>query len=148
MNIALNDLTSELDALLDVSKLDARVVTPEPADVDLPTLLFRICDGFRPTAEAKGLTLLLDPLPPIFVHTDRKLFDRIVRNLVENAIKYTDAGQVRVAVERDGNLVRVVISDTGCGIRNPSVRAYSRSSIRSTIPSAIAAVALDWALPS
>lgn len=116
MNTALNDLTSELDALLDVSKLDARVVTPEPVDVDLTALLLRICDGFRPSAEAKGLQLLLEPMPPIFVRTDRKLFDRIVRNLVENAIKYTDSGQVHVGVERDGMLIRVAITDTGCGI--------------------------------
>jgi signal transduction histidine kinase len=53
MNTALNDLTSELDALLDISKLDAGVVVPEPTEVDLPALIRRACENFRPSAEIK-----------------------------------------------------------------------------------------------
>lgn len=116
MNTALDDLTSELDALLDVSKLDAKVVTPDPSEIDLSLLLGRVCDGFRPSAETKGLRLVLTAAAPVFVRTDRKLFERILRNLIENAIKYTDSGMVHVAVERDGTRVRVAVTDTGCGI--------------------------------
>jgi signal transduction histidine kinase len=116
MNTALNDLTSELDALLDVSKLDAKVVTPEPCEIDLQSQLRRICESFRPSAEAKGLELVLTAAAPVYVRTDRKLFERVLRNLIENAIKYTDSGKVHVLVERDGTRACVAITDTGCGI--------------------------------
>jgi CheY-like chemotaxis protein len=92
------------------------VVTPEPCEIDLQSQLRRICESFRPSAEAKGLELVLTAAAPVYVRTDRKLFERVLRNLIENAIKYTDSGKVHVLVERDGTRACVAITDTGCGI--------------------------------
>jgi signal transduction histidine kinase/CheY-like chemotaxis protein len=116
INEALRDLTTELDALLDVSKLDAGTVQPEFGSFALRPLLQRVADLFAPMASGKQLTLHLDCPENLWVSSDRKLLERVARNLVENAVKYTDTGSVRIeAVTRDGRC-ELAICDTGCGI--------------------------------
>jgi CheY-like chemotaxis protein len=72
--------------------------------------------AFAVSAATKGLQLLLECPADAWVHTDRNLLERIVRNLLENAVKYTDAGWVAIKVQRQGNHYRLSIADTGCGI--------------------------------
>ncbi|HEY6640827.1 hybrid sensor histidine kinase/response regulator [Povalibacter sp.] len=118
LNAALQDLTAELDALLDVSKLDAGVVQPEPGVFALRPLLERIESTFTVAARNKGLQLFSRCESDIFVLTDRKLLERLIRNLVENAVKYTDAGSIALMATTDADDERcvVTIADTGCGI--------------------------------
>ena len=116
LNEALQDLTAELDALLDVSKLDAGTVTPHVGAFALRPLLARIVEVFSPAAQDKKLKLTLRCDEDIWARTDRKLLDRVVRNLVENAIKYTDQGAVTIDVLNEGNSYLLAIADTGCGI--------------------------------
>lgn len=116
MNAALHDLTAELDALLDISKLDAGVVQPDFVVFQLQPFLQRIEDMYRPTAQEKGLDLLCRCPADVWIRTDRKLMERLVRNLVDNAVKYTQRGRVTIAVEAGGDDVRLTIADTGVGI--------------------------------
>jgi signal transduction histidine kinase/ActR/RegA family two-component response regulator len=116
INAALEDLSSELDALLDMSKLDAGVVKVEPEAIGLRSMLLRIGEVFGSAAKAKNLQLSVDCPEGALVETDRKLFERVLRNLVENAIKYTDSGTVRIQAETLGTQWRIAIVDTGCGI--------------------------------
>ncbi len=116
LNEALQDLTAELDALLDVSKLDAGIVKPLAAGFPLRTLLARVTEVFTPAAEDKGLRLILDCDEDAWVLTDRKLLDRVVRNLVENAVKYTETGSVTIQVSSNETAHLLSIVDTGCGI--------------------------------
>lgn len=118
LNAALHDLTGELDALLDVSKLDAGVVKPEPGPFVLKPLVERIESTFALAAKSKGLQILVHCERDICVLTDRKLLERLLRNLVENAIKYTDAGSITIAAVSDAANDQCVltVSDTGCGI--------------------------------
>jgi signal transduction histidine kinase/ActR/RegA family two-component response regulator len=116
MNEALHDLTAELDALLDVSKLDAGVIQAQPDAVKLAPLLRRIADLFQPAAEEKSLLLTVSCPDHACIRTDRKLFERVIRNLVENAVKYTDAGRVEMSVSGESGCWRLQIRDTGCGI--------------------------------
>ena len=69
----------------------------------------------RPLAEAKGLTVALTGTPA-FAFADRKALHRIVTNLVDNAVKFTDEGGVTVGVNAEGGAVRVRVVDTGVGI--------------------------------
>jgi signal transduction histidine kinase/CheY-like chemotaxis protein len=117
INEALTDLTTELDALLDVSKLDAGIVQPRIEVFDLADLVERGAGLFKTAAEQKKLELRVECPPGVWVNTDRKLLERIVRNLVENAIKYTEVGSVRIQVSRESpSEWRLAVIDTGCGI--------------------------------
>jgi signal transduction histidine kinase len=117
INEALVDLTAELDALLDISKLDAGTVEVQCTDFPLAPLLERIHGVFRAAAEQKGLGLKVQCDESVWVSVDRRLLERVIRNLVENAIKYTEAGTVQIAVTR-GNEYHwtLQVADTGCGI--------------------------------
>jgi signal transduction histidine kinase/ActR/RegA family two-component response regulator len=116
MNAALEALTTQLDALLDISKLDAGVMRASPAPLDLRSFLERLKRGFEAAARAKGLELRLDCPPGALARTDPALLERIVRNLLDNAVKYTEAGHVSLAVQaHDGRLV-LSVADSGRGI--------------------------------
>lgn len=113
---AIASLGSLLDALLDISKLDAGAVRPEPSRFAIDALLARLASDFRPIAEAKGLTLELEAQAPLAVETDPVLVERVLSNLADNAIKYTSRGAVRLVARSVGTQVVVEISDSGPGI--------------------------------
>ena len=107
---------SELvDALLDVSKLDAGAVTPRPGEFAVQTLLDRVEHDFALAAQAKGLRLRVRP-SLLRVVTDPVLLERILINLVGNAVCYTRDGGVLVACRRRGAKARLEVWDTGAGI--------------------------------
>ncbi len=113
---AVGTLASQLDALLDISKLDAGVIEKKLADTKLRSLLQQVASEFAPLADRKGLQLIL-PLPPdVQLHTDAGLLLRVLRNLLSNAIKYTETGSVRLQAQRSPRGCRIEIIDTGCGI--------------------------------
>lgn len=120
---AVKSLGSQLDALLDISRLDAGVIERTISTVDLQATLAQLADEFRPQADAKGLKLSAGGASGIYVRTDPTLFQRIVRNLLSNAIKYTDHGRVELSAERVGSHCRVRVADTGPGIP-PSEHAH------------------------
>lgn len=114
---ALDGLKLLLDSLLDVSKLDAGIVSPELATVSLPALLDEVAAQMRPAAESKGLRLRVVPCD-VPVRTDPVLAGRILRNLAENAIRYTEHGGVLIGARRRGDTVRVEVWDSGIGVRD------------------------------
>jgi signal transduction histidine kinase len=116
MNTALQALASQLDALLDISKLDAGVVRVNPSLIKLRGVLERICREFEPAALAKGLEIVLKSPQDSFIETDQPLLERIIRNLLDNAIKYTDAGRVGLHVTREESGFVLAVADSGRGI--------------------------------
>ncbi|MGQ9367240.1 PAS domain-containing hybrid sensor histidine kinase/response regulator [Azospirillum sp. ST 5-10] len=116
MDHALNALKGLLDSLLDISKLDAGIVTAKVEATDLGPLLASIDHGFRPIAEAKGLAWSVEGPAQMTVRSDATLLGRMIRNLVENAIRYTDRGAVRVMATAEEAHLRVTVTDTGIGI--------------------------------
>ena len=116
MNLALQALGSQLDALLDVSKLDAGVVPVQARVFALQPFLAQLVAEFEPVAQRKGLRLGLTCPLEACVSADTLLFERVLRNLVDNAIKYTAQGEVRLLVRRQAGGLLLVVSDTGQGI--------------------------------
>lgn len=108
-------LSALVDSLLDISKLDAGAVRPQIERVSVRRVLERIEAEFASVAEARKLELGVRALD-IDVETDPVLLERILRNLAQNALKYTSRGRVVVSVERQGDAVRFAVSDTGPGI--------------------------------
>ncbi|WP_185961517.1 ATP-binding protein [Telmatospirillum sp. J64-1] len=117
---SLEALESLFDALLDLSRLDAGVVEPVPTTFPINAMLARIAADFAPLAQAKGLRLAVRPLP-LLTHTDPALLERILRNLVSNAVRYTRRGGVLVGCRRRGSMLRIEVWDTGPGIPEDKV---------------------------
>jgi signal transduction histidine kinase/ActR/RegA family two-component response regulator len=104
-----------IKALIDISKLDAGIVRPVVKPVRLADLVAGIEASFRPFAERKELRLVTR-CADLVVETDGILLQRILQNLVSNAIRYTESGGVLIAARRRGKLCRIDVVDTGCGI--------------------------------
>ncbi|MEO9137397.1 MAG: hybrid sensor histidine kinase/response regulator [Casimicrobiaceae bacterium] len=112
---AASALEIQFAQLIDLSRLDAGVLTPERADVALAPLFARIYAEFAPQAAARGLSLTIVPTR-LAVHSDAALLERIVGNLVANGIHYTNRGGVLLGARRRGNRIAVDVVDTGIGI--------------------------------
>lgn len=123
MNQALQSLTTQMDALLDISKLDAQVVQVDNQVFSLSLWLTRLSQEFQAAAQSKGLNLGLDCPADVYVESDPLLLERVLRNLVDNAIKYTSHGRIDIRVQRAGaeteGLWRIDVQDTGPGIAAP-----------------------------
>ena len=101
--------------LLDISELDAGAVRPQIGAFALTPMLARARLEFEPQARAKGLELRVRRSAE-YVRSDPVLVERILRNLISNAIRYTERGRVVVGCRRRGNAVRICVYDTGLGI--------------------------------
>jgi CheY-like chemotaxis protein/anti-sigma regulatory factor (Ser/Thr protein kinase) len=112
--VSMTAMNQLFDALLDVSQLDAGVVQARSADFAIQPLLERICRDYETEAARKGLRIVLRPCS-LSVHTDAALLEQIVRNVLSNAVRYTDKGRVVVGCRR-GPRLAVEVWDTGPGI--------------------------------
>jgi two-component system, sensor histidine kinase len=101
-------------SLLDISKLDAGVVSLETRKFDIDPLLERVCGDHALEAQSKGVRLKMSPCS-LTVNSDPILLERIVRNLVSNAVRYTTCGGIVVGCRR-GHQLSIQIWDTGPGI--------------------------------
>jgi signal transduction histidine kinase/CheY-like chemotaxis protein len=109
---AMNEL---FQALLDISKLDAGVLTPDLSEFPVDHLLKRIETTFAPAAREKGLRLRVVSSSD-WVRSDFILLERIVLNLASNAVRYTAQGGVVIGCRRGGAQVRIDVCDSGIGI--------------------------------
>jgi signal transduction histidine kinase/CheY-like chemotaxis protein len=103
------------ESLLDISKLDAGVVTPHVEPFPIGPLLQRIAIEFEPQAQEKGLRLRVRP-SAAWVRSDPALVGRILRNLVSNAVRYTARGRILIGCRRAAGRLSVQVHDTGIGI--------------------------------
>ena len=115
-------LLSLINDILDVAKIEAGKLTLVLEPVHCQELIRQTGDTLRPLAAQKGLTLLIDlPPDPIMIESDRRALTQIVINLVNNAIKFTERGTVRVTLaqrrEGDKTLTELSVADSGAGIR-------------------------------
>jgi len=102
-------------SLLDLSRLDAKIIEPELSKFPLGLVLKKIELEFAPQAQAKKLSLKVAETEA-WVLCDIHLLEQILRNLVANAIRYTNQGQVALSCTEEADHVRLMISDTGIGI--------------------------------
>lgn len=104
-----------LNTLLDFSRIEAGVVQAEVAPFTLQDLFFKLEKEFAPQADAKGLVYRTRDTGAV-VLSDQKLVELVMRNLVSNAIRYTNQGGVLVACRRHGRSYSIEVWDTGIGI--------------------------------
>ena len=129
MSGSLAALETMFNLLLDISRIDAGATAAAPCRFALGPLLRQLADEFAPQVEARGLRLALrlPPATPAFVHSDPVLLERILRNLLANAARYTGQGGILLACRlRGAGLAsagdgvgphwRIEVWDTGLGI--------------------------------
>ena len=101
--------------LLDLSRLDAGSLTPEVRPLSLGALLQRLENDYQALAQRKGLTFECAS-SGAWVLSDPAMLERVLRNFLDNAVKYTDQGGISVEVEQRERDVRVAVRDSGIGI--------------------------------
>ena len=105
-----------LDGLLDVSRLDAGVLQPQPLDFDAAELLRELAAQYAPTAAQRGLALRVHAPRAMPVRSDRRLLRRALQNFIGNALRYTQAGGVLLAARARDAGIGLEVWDTGPGI--------------------------------
>lgn len=113
---ALGGMARLLNALLDISKLESGAIKPNIEDFDLALVLKTIQTEFSELARDKGLRLEVVTMTAILAHSDVTLLGQILRNLLSNAIRYTQQGIVRLCCVEDAGKIKVEVEDSGIGI--------------------------------
>lgn len=104
-----------LNAMLDISKIDAGTVVPQPMEIAVDPLFLRLAQLFEPRAQQAGLSLRFHTAPE-WLQTDPDLLLRVLTNFVDNALKYTRSGGILVSARPRGDRLRLAVWDTGLGI--------------------------------
>ncbi|MCE1194204.1 MAG: CHASE3 domain-containing protein, partial [Acidovorax sp.] len=115
-----NDLLALINDILDLSKIEAGQATVAPEPVNLAKAVQALIDPLRPLAQEKGLALAatLAPGLPAAIETDPLRLGQVLKNLLSNALKFTEQGAVSLTVTpgADGDTVAFAVKDTGIGI--------------------------------
>ena len=116
LNRAVTNLAELLNTLLDISQLEAGLVKPNLKTFSIAGLLNEISDEYCAVAESKGLSFVVQS-SDFTVRSDPSMLGRMLRNLVENAIRFTPAGGIiDVFARDDGSELLLIVRDTGIGI--------------------------------
>jgi signal transduction histidine kinase len=110
-------LIGMINTMLDITEAEAGVNGVKAEEFELVTLIREACELFRPITEEKKINLKTDLPESLTFKSDRKKIQRIVMNLLENAIKYTPAdGTVAISAAAQNGEIRIDFEDTGMGI--------------------------------
>jgi CheY-like chemotaxis protein/CHASE3 domain sensor protein len=114
-----NDLLAIINDILDLSKIEAGKVELSPETVTIARTVDEMVRGFQPVAQHRGLrfSATVAPGAPERLETDPQRLGQILKNLISNALKFTEAGQVSLRVSPGtGDTLRFEVQDTGIGI--------------------------------
>ncbi len=114
-----NDLLSLINDILDLSKIEAGHMEIRPEQVSLERLMKDLTHSFEPMAKQKGLVFKATAAPgsPTYIDTDRQRLEQVLKNLISNALKFTEQGSVEIIARfLPGDKVAFTVSDTGIGI--------------------------------
>lgn len=115
IQVLLQSLEHSLDGLSDICKLDDAVLRPQFEALPLQDVIDRAVIAVMHAARLRGLQLRVRRTS-VWVRSDPGLLERIVVNLLTNAIRYTDKGRIVIGVRRSRGMVRILVLDTGVGI--------------------------------
>ena len=119
---ALGAMTGMLNTLLDINQIEVGAVKAETTDFPVNELFDRLRDELTYHAQAAGLVLRVMPCA-LDIRSDPRLLEQMIRNLLSNALKYTQRGKVLVGCRRRGEKLRIEVWDTGVGIPTSELQA-------------------------
>ncbi len=122
MGHSLSIMADLLNRLLDISKLELGVITPEMTEFKVDELLQRVGGPAAVEARAKGLELRVVPCSAV-VRSDQTLLGRVLENLISNALRYTDRGKILLGCRRRNSSLRIEVWDSGPGIPEDQKRS-------------------------
>ena len=128
-----NNLLKMVTELLDFQKVEQSAELVRLQDVELPMFLRLQVEKFIVAAQEKHIHLSLEACPQHLVHTDVKMMDLILENLLLNAIKYTpEGGKVTLSASIEGKTAQILVSDTGIGIPKAEIKNIFKSFFRAS----------------
>lgn len=108
-------LSKLFNSLLDVTLLDTRQLIPKVAEFNLGALIVEVSDEYCLVAEAENVTI--KPIRnDVFINSDTLIVRRILQNLISNAVRHTDGGDVNIYTQKKGKDVFLIVQDTGRGV--------------------------------
>jgi signal transduction histidine kinase len=111
------DLVRLVNELLDLARAESGHIEPSLEDVDLQRLFAALEGTTAPLVTLPEVRLVVEDAAPVgMLRTDPTLLAHVLRNLLTNAVKFTEAGEVRMRAVSDGAVVRITVRDTGIGI--------------------------------
>ncbi|MGB5352579.1 MAG: PAS domain S-box protein [Woeseia sp.] len=122
---SLDAMTNLLNSLLDISRLDAGAVKPEFEDLPVKRLIDRLSAEFSRQAKQKNLKFMAQPNGTV-IRSDPNLLSEIIQNLVSNAIRYTEQGEVALTLRKLDGKLSVDVKDTGIGIASEHLEEIFR----------------------
>jgi two-component system sensor histidine kinase MtrB len=118
----LDRFESLLGDLLEISRYDAGAAVLDLETIDLAALVGRAVDSARPLADRRGSAMdVVMPADPCSVECDPRRVDRILRNLIDNAIEHGEGRPIEVTVGSDGSAVAVTVRDHGVGLSDDDI---------------------------
>jgi len=117
----LSAMSGMLNTLLDINQIEAGIVQADMANFPINDLLLRMRDEFTYHANASRLALHVVPCS-LSVHSDPRLLEQMIRNLLSNALKYTRKGKVLLGCRRHHGMLSIEVWDTGIGIRDEELQ--------------------------
>ncbi|HTU61028.1 MAG TPA: response regulator, partial [Polyangiales bacterium] len=110
------ELSQLVNDMLDLSKAESGKALLRPDKFSLADFTAALRGMLRPLAHDSAVTLEFDPPPDLVLDTDQGKLSQILRNLISNALKFTERGEVRVSISQHGNEVSFAVRDSGVGI--------------------------------
>ena len=128
MMVQLDRFERLLEDLLEISRFDAQVAVVEPVEFDICLLTTNAIDDLRMVASEVGVHIELDrPADSIYVKGDIRRVERILRNLLTNAIDHAEAKPIKVTIRHDENAVAISVRDFGIGLdKESALRVFDR----------------------
>lgn len=125
------NLYALLENLLSWSRIQKGVMEHQPDHIDLHELVMQNVTLFTPNTMQKQITLLNSLKKETFAYADHNMVDTVIRNLLSNALKFTDTnGKVEVSATQDDQFVEVSVTDTGVGIREEDIPKLFRIDVK------------------
>lgn len=125
-----NHLLALINDIIDVSKIEAGKVELAIEEFDLSTLMQEVKDSFAVAIAEKGLKTSLEVPKELLIKSDERRVKQIIVNLVSNAVKFTEKGEIEIRAAKKDERVEVSVRDTGIGMRKEDIdklfKAFSR----------------------
>lgn len=135
IHYSLDSITELLNGMLDISRLDADLLTVNREPIPVTALVNRMLDRYEEQALSKNLRLSLINPNDFYINSDQLLLERIISNLLSNAIRYTQKGKVQLIVSSEDNNVCITIRDSGPGISEDDLKLIFKEFVQLDSPS-------------